>query len=451
MARAIRGQFIAGVPGRSRDDNRLYRLAKTVRVLRHLVLPAIEQGSLGQRPREAMLAVEAILAKALPREVVVLARGGSLHSYNEVDVWAAIRTQLSDLGIEDRFSDTCLFLSLQFPAAEHDNVLLHANLCHEVGHEMVSFHRWGDPILAVLPGDTAVQALAARVQPAAEFAGKTQAERGEILEGLVARRGDQDAYDDSGVLTNWLGELLADAVNMCLLGPAAAFATVDLLNLRLGRDDHSFSRSHPRLALRIELQRLHLDRWPGAPADSLTFFDLLKEYPAAYKHLEETHARFDEVAGVVDEVGSEPYLEFELVSDQQFFEAMERALRNKLPEILATIQDALRKLGLLYTPSSFKEEVPQLMERLDLLLPPSATGTFGAEVPASYAGIMNAGALVRLDRLDRIVDRVGRYRSAENDEQGAGAFRAEELVFRLIRKAIADAEIHRRWAAAASS
>lgn len=390
-----------------------------------------------------MLAIESVLAKALPQEVIVLALGSEFHTYAEHDLWSKVRTQLSDLGLEDRIAaERLLFLSLQFPTAEKDNVLLHANLCHEVGHELVSPFRWADPFLSVLPGDEAIRALAKHIEPHDRYAGLSESEQRTVLANLVTRSGDH--YWDSGVLANWLGELLADAVALCVLGPAAAFATAELLGLRLGLHRDRFGRTHPRWALRIELQRLHLEH---VEAD-LSFGKLLEDHSEALTYLEHVHQEYLGEPGVVEEREFEQHGDFSIERTMTFYDALEQALRNKLPEILEAVRRSLASRDLLYTPEAFAGEVPALIEKLEAMLPPSSLGEFGSERPASYAGIMNAGALVRRDGLTRITNAVGRFRSREQENRGAGRYEAEELVFRLIRKAISDADIHRRWLAA---
>jgi hypothetical protein len=447
VARAIRSQFLALDGKGETDERRLLRLTRALFALRHHVLPALEQGSLRTRPHEAMLAIESVLAKALPQQVVVLALAGAYHAYAEKDLWSSVRTQLGDLGLEDVLGKAnLLFLGVDVPTAEKNNVLLHAILCHEVGHELVASYRWADQFLALLPGDAAVENLADKIEDQEKYRGLTETERQTVLANLVARSGR--SYWDSGVLANWLGELLADAVALCVLGPAAAFATAELLSLRLGNDLDPFNQSHPRWALRIELHRLHLEY--REEAGNPNFEELLTAYPLAYNYLENVHQTYIGADGVVFDREFEQVEGFSLERTLQFYDALEQALHNKLPEILRTVRKELAPRGLLYTTKDFALEVPALIEKLEALLPPSTVGVFGTETPASYAGIMNAGALVRRDRLTKITTDVGRYQAMELEQAGSGQYDAEDLVFRLVRKAIADADIHRRWLLAAT-
>src|SRR5205823_558768 len=129
-----------------------------------------------------------------------------------------------ELGMADGLSaDRIRFLALSFPSGEKDNVLLHANLCHEVGHELIKDARWADRFLSELPGDEAIQRLTATIQPQHDFAKLVDLEKATVVTNLLTRTGR--FYEESGVLTNWLGEVLSDAVAICVLGPAAAFAT----------------------------------------------------------------------------------------------------------------------------------------------------------------------------------------------------------------------------------
>lgn len=442
--RAIRARFLtaASTPV---EERRLLRLARTLMVLRHDVLPALEQGSLRTRPHEAMLAVEAILARAIDEKVVVLAVGGDRHTYSEHDLWSGVRTQLSDLGLDDRLGrDKLLFLSLAFPLAEKDNVLLHANLCHEIGHQLGRSYRWADPLLAVLPGDEAVEALGAEVQPATRYRVLSATEQRTVLDGLVARTGRN--YWDSGVLANWIGELVADAVALALLGPAAALAIADLLTLALGQERDAFTPTHPRWALRIRLHQVHL----AHEDEGLSFDQLLTSYPKVLESLEHTHQEFLGREGQIEVEDFESHEGYRLERTPAFYAACEKALANKLPDIAAAVRNSLKARAVLFTPAQFAADVPPLIEKLEALLPPSSIGSFGSERPASYAGIMNAGAIVRRDRLAAITQDVGRFKAREEEGRGAGRYDAEELIFSLVRKAISDADIHRRWQSSAA-
>lgn len=447
VVRAVRAQFLAPRAGGPSQDRRLARLAGTLLQLRVYTLPALQQGALSARPHEAMVAVESVLQQALDREVVVLAAGIDEPNYMELDLWSEVSTQLPDLDLPDKISEAgVLFMYLNFPSAEKNNVLLHANLSHEAGHQLVRHFKWADPILAVLTGDVAVQSLSAFIEPQSRYTALNETERTTVLQNLLARTGQ--GYSDSGVLANWVAELLCDAVALAILGPAAAIAFTELLGLGLGQEQDCFESSHPRWALRVKLHRLHLRGEDGA---SPTFDDLLISYPDVVTNLEHVHQDLMARPPELPEAQFESHEGFRIERTVEFYQAVERALENKLPEILRRVRDDLGPRGLLYTPSSFASEVPVLIEKLEALLPPSTIGSFPSEQPASYAGIMNAGAVARMDRLGEITASVGRYAALEAEQVGKGRYEAEELTFRLVRKALADADLHRRWLEARAS
>jgi hypothetical protein len=265
-----------------------------------------------------------------------------------------------------------------------------------------------------------------------------------VLASLVARSGGQ--YWNSGVLANWIAELLADAVALCVLGPAAAFSSAELLSLKLGNDWDPFKPSHPRWALRLKLHRLHLEHRTSGGEPS--FEELLTTYAKAYEYLENIQQVYLGEPGQVDEREFEQSDGYTIERTAAFYDALERAVLNKLPEILAAARGDLDKCGLLYTPAMFAAEVPSLIDKLEALIPPSTIGPFGSERPATYAGVMNAGVLARRDRREAIRGDVGRFAALEASERGAGDYETEELIFRLIRKAISDSDIHARWLAA---
>lgn len=446
VSRAIREEFRKLAPS-AVLDNRLGRFCEILVALREDVLPALEQGALRSRPHEAMSAVEGIFAKALPQRVIVFGLADDA-GYGEYDLWSEVRTQLSDLGIPDGLrADRVRFLGLSFPPGEKDNVLLHANLCHEVGHALIQDAHWLDRFIPELPGDEAIQHLTANIQPQDVFAALGDEGKAAAVTNLFARTGR--LYARNGILVNWLEELLSDAVAICVLGPAAAFATVELLRRSVGLHSDFFGRTHPRSALRIELQRLHLGDWEAVSGDP-SFEDLLAAYPKAYAYLEDTHAAYVGEPGRIPEVQWEHAsgIDYRIERTLEFYEALEQALRNKLPDILEVVRTWLLPRGLLYTPADFQEEVPHLIAKLEALVPPSTFGSYGAERPASYAGIMNAGALLRRQSLDAFTAGIGPYQALEARDPGSGTYKAEELIVALIRKAIADSHVHRRWLSA---
>jgi len=438
---AIRNRFATYDPAQSSAlaERSLERLWFAMVELRMVVLPAIEQGSVRARPIEVMLAIEQLFKAALKEEVVVLASPGELHEYAALDLWRRPAVAAAELGLEPRLERAGVrFIRLRFSEVERDNVFLHCNLVHEIGHELIRPFHWDDELGTIL-GDDAIRSLRARVHPQAEFAALAEDDQALVMHELLAR--DDEAYASSGVLLNWLDELLADLVALVILGPAAALAAAEWLNLHTIESADRWSRTHPRWSFRIDLERHYLDR----EIDGACLSEELASYPQALNYLENTQARHVASSLPLDAPGSESAGTFSLARDEIFFGALEQTLRNKWPDLIETVESCLADAGMQLSPREFREEVPPLVEKLMCLIPPSTTGEGEDQRPASYRAIVNAGAMVRFDRLSELVAAVPALKADEERARGAGLFRADELISGLVRKAIADALIFERW------
>jgi len=407
--------------------------------LRLVVLPAIEHGSVRGRPIEVMLAMEQLFKVALGQECVALSSPGERHEYAALDVWRRPAVAAEMLGLRPRLVDAGVrFVRLRFSDAERDNVFLHCNLVHEVGHELIKPFHWDD-VLSVILGDEAVRQLRSRVEPQPAFNALSEDAKALAMHELLAH--NDDGYDTSGVLLNWLEELLADLVGLVVLGPAAALASAEWLNLSTTGAADRWSRTHPRWSFRFDLHREYLDE----ELDGSSLSHELENYPRALVYLESTHARHVAEALPVEGHESESFGGFSIARDEAFFNALEQALQNKFAYLRSLVADGLGRVGLQFAPAAFRTQVPPLVEQLMVLIPPSTTGEGDAQVPASYPAIVNAGAMVRFGRLDDLVSAVPALAADERRSRGAGQFRAEELISGLARKAIADALMFERW------
>jgi hypothetical protein len=441
LNQAIRHRFASYDPARSDTlaERSLERLWFAMVELRMVVLPAIEQGSVRARPIEVMLAIEQLFKATLDQEVVVLASPGELHEYAALDLWRRAAVAAAELGLEPRLDKAGVrFIRLRFSDIERDNVFLHCNLVHEIGHELIRPFHWDDELGTIL-GDDAIRSLRARVEPQAEFAALGEDDQALVMHELLAR--DEEAYDSSGVLLNWLDELLADLVALVILGPAAALAAAEWLNLLNIESADRWSRTHPRWSFRIDLEREYLD----LQIEGACLSEELAAYPQALNYLESTQARHVATSLLPEAAGSESTGTFSLPRDEIFFSALEQALRNKFPDLIEKVGSGLANVGMRLSPRAFREEVPPLVRQLMCLIPPSTTGDGADQRPASYRAIVNAGAMVRFDRLSDLVEAVPALKADEDGARGAGSFRADELISALVRKAIADALIFERW------
>ena len=240
------------------------------------------------------------------------------------------------------------FVSLVFPAAERQNILMHALLGHELGHGFSDDLNIGAGIAVPVPA-------------AAE----------EHLEKLTEpiRSGFEE------VVVQWLEEMLADALGVHIMGPAYYFACNEAVGQSPASD------SHPSGAFRLQALRHQLRLRGYVTGDSETAKWLGKFI---------TSGAAGEVAALPPTGEEEPLLR-----------AAELCLRQVRGKVLEAAQS--HKPEEAFMPDRFVWVASELPERLCHLVPPDEAD--GEQ--AGLADILNAGWLVRLRRWDKFCESLG--------------------------------------------
>jgi len=405
------------------DDERLLYAVNAIMLLRDGLLTGLAEPPLVERPSTLMAELERFLSLAVGQPVTVLATPIDELNYAVIDVWRGMNLYLALLGVPDPVAaQNRRFVRVLYPCAEPDNVSLGAILAHEGGHIVLTEHRWDATLVAEMMGDTAVQALAGRIEPQAAFRALPPALQDPILQLLLARSGA--GYGDSGILMNWARELLADAIALVTLGPAAALASADVLNAYNVSGPQPWGRSHPRITLRIELQEHYLGGY---------FDDVLDAYTETVRYRGETNARMSDVT--IDPIAKAEELRtahgrFRLDRNADFYLALETTLRNKFARIIQLVRDTLRPLGLAYDPGTFAQEVPGLVDTLSRGRRPSSN--------ASFAGLVNATVIVQHDRIGDLLQAQAELQALEARALGAGRFEGERAVAELVHTVLRD-------------
>jgi len=370
-----------------------------------------------------MAELEQFLSRAVGQPVTVLATPIDELNYAVIDVWRGMNLYLALLGVPDPVAaQNRRFVRVLYPCAEPDNVSLGAILAHEGGHIVLTEHRWDATLVAEMMGDTAIQGLLGRVQPQAPFRTLPPSLQDPILQLLLARSGA--GYGDSGILMNWSRELLADAIALVTLGPAAALAAADVLNAYNASGPQPWRRSHPRMMLRIELQEHYLGGY---------FDHVLNPYTETVRYRGETNGRMSTTT--IDPIAKAEELPtahgtFRLDRNGDFYLALETALRNKFDRIVQLVRDTLGPLGLMYDPATFAQEVPGLVDTLSRGRRPSGS--------PSFAGLVNATVIVQHDRINDLLQARAQLQALEAGALGAGRFQGERAVAELVHAVLRD-------------
>jgi hypothetical protein len=204
------------------------------------VASLVHGADLRQTPAEIVPAIQNLLTRCHGRSVSLLLRPIWQLNYAYLDLRPQLEDALAGLRVQDlldRFPSG--FVILPFPAAERDNVLLHAIFGHELGHGITRSTGIVNDVLASLsPTDYGIANDLLKELPPQEVSPPPDVQRVQTVLHAAVR--------------NWLKELASDTFAIELIGPAyfCAFSFFAMA----GIDIEDWSPSHP--AARFRLQRM---------------------------------------------------------------------------------------------------------------------------------------------------------------------------------------------------
>lgn len=232
----------------------------------------------------------------------------------------------------------------------------------------------------------------------------------------------------------WITELFADAVGLCMLGPAFFFALSSFFE-SLG-PSYVLSPTHPPAVLRRKLAFKNLSR----NADC-QFLPVFKEHTGA-DLVEDLNSQLLDPA--VDSATMMTRLTSRGESrDHSAVIVHLPALMEKIADsIYATVEAHLQavKPELIYTSKQYDADLGNHISSLIAAIPPIETGCeLNQRMPTEFACILNVGWAVLLTSLDKLAVR-------QDEPKLPYAERAEKLHALLI-KAVELSEARRRWSA----
>jgi hypothetical protein len=186
-----------------------------------------------------------------------------------------------------------------YPAQETESLFLHLILAHELGHSAIQEHRLIE-LAATSHSDQA--GLQARIgQAVTEF------------ETIEARTNAESLVAVRGLITNWLAEVLCDALAVGFLGPSFLFTAVAFGTPFGGPIP---TGSHPPHSLRTRLLLTYLSSWGWRPL-------LEAHVPRILQWLDETAATPIDASG------------------KTYFETLEQAVEELGPTIEQVVENHL--------------------------------------------------------------------------------------------------------------
>jgi len=349
----------------------------------HYLLTFFEMGSREYIPEGSVVLIDSIVKKFEPNAVYVLVPIHE-HNYTYLDLMKPLKKALSYTlpnfdeivsGYSDRFS------VFGFPLIQKENSILNSILAHEVGHFIDEVNKISDKLMSKVSLDPKIMDKIAKKAESSITRGKKEIKLTYFItpEELKAAITELAASQ----ISEWLKELVADAIAFHLVGPVYLFSLTSFLVTVIEIDEAASDHPPPRMRI-----RLLLDLY-----EDLNYSSYLKDLKDA-KNLEFAQKFISLVQSIEKLLDSVEQREVE-----DFPELVMNSVLQVIPEVRREVSK--RVVHNQYEPDEFRNEVFKLIELLDLVIPP-------AEIeigkPASVNSILNAGSLYELMLVDNLYE-----------------------------------------------
>jgi hypothetical protein len=350
------------------------------------LLQHFDNAHTAQTPRGLPQMLGALMARLEPNATLV-AWPQSSYNYTIRDLLAPLKqmTQslLSKQAHQAVFANVTGPLNfVSFPRIERDNVLLHAIFGHELGHPLAK------EFLASEKGTPRYSAALHRVTESLLKHYKLSTDRKGALSGT---QGQMKSYVEGlrRVLIlreRGLQELISDCVGVLLFGPSALFASYDILSLG-ELDEPPGTGTYPprRFRLRVILRLLDAEGYTAVLESALatTEPEISSALSRYLRHLRELTARETDKSNL----GIDPVVK--LAYDW---------IEQTLPE--GTVFAGTKLAPVRYDPKRITAEVPELIERLRIQVPPSEIGVPPDSKVIDWRSALVAGWACRLHMVE---------------------------------------------------
>jgi len=374
----------------------------------HYPLTFFEMGSREHIPEGNVVLIDNVVKKFDKNAVFVLV---PIHYYNYtyLDLMKPLKKALRHTlpNIDELLSDSPeKYAVFGFPLIQKENSILNSILAHEVGHFVDEMKKISDRLMGkVILDPKLLDKIAKRLE--SSFVGRTKEIKLTYFVTPEELRATITSFAAARI-SEWLKELVADAIAFHLIGPVFLFSLTGFLVTMIDIDEATGDHPPPRMRISLLLDQ----------------FEKL-DYPRLIKNVEDTKHR--EVAKkFITLVQSIP----------QLLESVEQGERDDISELVLTsvekiIPELLKEVSKQvtidqYLPKEFKIEVFKLVELLDFVIPPAET-KIGE--PASVASILNVGSLYEL----MLIDNLYKVLEAKNTKE---RMMARHKLHKLILKAL---------------
>ena len=362
-------------------------------------LDCLDNAHTGQTPRGLVLVLEDILQRIDP-SAEILAFPESTFNYSIRDIIPDLRDFAENLYSASEIKKLFLgfegpFYLVSFPRIERDNILGHAMFGHEIGHLIVDeyldyevkFGKYKNALKAAT--EKVKKEIEADADPQLDLFIRTKYEQEAIRELLEIRK-------------RGLQEIVSDCIAILIFGPSALFAMyyflfVDNLDQEPTPDDF-YPPARYRFRIAEQFMRdegftetvgtvLQRKRTPESARK------LFKVFVAQLKHVGEDNTDIR-------------LIDSDMVT-KLAYEWIQKSLHDALKFARKRVKDISYKKGLV------RSEIPELIERLRMRLPPNEIGTVSTKKTVDWRSCILASWLYSIGLLESL----GRFGDIEEDEE----------------------------------
>lgn len=382
----------------------------------HYLLTFFEMGSREYITEGSVVLINSIVKKFNPNAVFVLVPIHE-HNYTYLDLMKPLRKALSYTlpNIDEMLSGYPeKFSVFGFPLIQKENSSLNSILAHEVGHYIDEDHKISEKLMSKVILDPKILDKIAKKAESSVIRGKKEIKltyfiTPEELKAAITKMA-------ASQISEWLKELVADAVAFYLVGPVYLFSLTCFLITVIEIDEAAGDHPPPRMRVRLLLDLF----------EDLNYLSYLKDIKDG-NNIEIANKFISLVQSIRKSLDSVEQREYE-----DFPELVMNSVLGIIPEVQREVKKQIAHTQ--YKPEEFRSEVFKLIQLLDLVIPP-------AEIeigkPASVNSILNAGALYELVLMDNLYETLEATTVKERAE-------VRHMLHKLVLKALEASDIETR-------
>lgn len=225
-------------------ETRVHYWTQHIPVL-HSFLDLLDRSDHSSAPTELIGPLTDRLCKLLPGSEVILVADSSLN-YSIVEIGGPLRRLLDELGVDPPRDFPQRVFRVAVPAVEHDQVLLHCILSHELGHPLSETFEIDKKLPSIKIDEQLLKEIYNLAKAtSSDSEGQQQEFPFDELQfiSLVSSR-------VNSTISNWIQELASDLFGLLCFGPAYLYAFIHFFSSAFRLD--AASATHPPTRLRLK-------------------------------------------------------------------------------------------------------------------------------------------------------------------------------------------------------